>query len=204
MQFTQDAWPGLADGSITVTFRRWKRAQAKAGGRHRVAGMELAIDAVTQIAVRDLTDADARAAGEADRAALLDRLERGAARRGEPLLDDELLWRVDFHLAGEDGRRVLGDQADLDDHDLADLTRRLDRLDKANKHGPWTRAVLRLIGEQPGVVSTDLAAAIGRERLEFKLDVRKLKALGLTESLVKGYRLSPRAEAFLAAEGEAS
>jgi hypothetical protein len=36
------------------------------------------------------------------------------------------------------------------------------------------------------------------ERLPFKANVRKLKALGLTESLDIGYRLSPRGEALLA------
>jgi hypothetical protein len=197
VQFSQDSWAGLADGSITVTFRRWKRAQAKAGGRHRIAGMELAIDDVTRVRVGDLTDADARQAGEADRGALLDRLARGAARRGDPLADDEEVWRVDFHLVGQDSRAVLGQQAELDDHDRSELTRRLDRLDKASKHGAWTRRVLRLIGDNPGVVSTELAAELGRDRQDFKLDVRKLKALGLTESLTVGYQLSPRGQAVL-------
>ena len=36
-----------------------------------------------------------------------------------------------------------------------------------------------------------------RERLAFKRDVRKLKELGLTESLDVGYRLSPRGRAVL-------
>jgi hypothetical protein len=35
------------------------------------------------------------------------------------------------------------------------------------------------------------------ERAPFKLDVRKLKRLGLTESLEVGYRLSPRGRAFI-------
>jgi hypothetical protein len=35
----------------------------------------------------------------------------------------------------------------------------------------------------------------------FKLNVRKLKALGLTESLEVGYRLSPRGAAFLQSSG---
>ena len=43
----------------------------------------------------------------------------------------------------------------------------------------------------------DLAASIGREKLPFKRDVRKLKELGLTESLEIGYRLSPRGVALL-------
>ena len=35
------------------------------------------------------------------------------------------------------------------------------------------------------------------ETPRFKMNVRKLKGLGLTESLKVGYRLSPRGEAFL-------
>ena len=45
----------------------------------------------------------------------------------------------------------------------------------------------------------DLAASVGREKPPFKLDVRKLKNLGLTESLPVGYRLSPRGRSYLRA-----
>jgi hypothetical protein len=54
-----------------------------------------------------------------------------------------------------------------------------------------------LIGERPEVRAGDLADALGREKPAFKLDVRKLKALGLTESLPVGYRLAPRGRALL-------
>ena len=76
---------------------------------------------------------------------------------------------------------------------------RLDRLDRTSVHGPWTRATLRIIAARPGVVSTDLAAELGRDRPSFKLDVRKLKRLGLTYSLERGYRVTPKGEAVLAA-----
>ncbi len=51
----------------------------------------------------------------------------------------------------------------------------------------------------PGVRSPGWrpAGELGRERLPFKADVRKLKRLGLTESLDVGYRLSPRGRAYL-------
>jgi hypothetical protein len=49
------------------------------------------------------------------------------------------------------------------------------------------------------VRAEDLAADMGREKMPFKRDVRKLKELGLTESLSPGYRLSPRGEALLKA-----
>lgn len=49
--------------------------------------------------------------------------------------------------------------------------------------------------------AADLAGAAGVERDRLKADVRKLKELGLTESLVVGYRLSPRGAAVLARLG---
>ena len=71
--------------------------------------------------------------------------------------------------------------------------------DRASPHGPWTTEVLELIRDNPGTLAADLAARRRRERLRFKADVRKLKALGLTESLRVGYRLSPRGQAVLQA-----
>jgi hypothetical protein len=74
---------------------------------------------------------------------------------------------------------------------------RLDRLDRASSHGAWTRAYLATIAEKPGVRAPDLAASYGRETAPFKIDVRKLKNLGLTHSLAVGYELSPRGRAYL-------
>ena len=62
-------------------------------------------------------------------------------------------------------------------------------------------AALQAIAARPEVRAGDLAEAAGRERLEFKRDVRKLKALGLTLSFPIGYRLSARGEAYLARRG---
>lgn len=192
MLFTAKAWPGLRDGSITVTFRDWKRSQVKVGGIYRrVPGAALQVDAVSRVRVGSITGADARVAGEADVAALRRRL-------GSPS-DDHEVWRVEFHVVdAPDPRVVLREEADLSADDVVALTRRLDRLDAASAHGPWTRDTLRLIAERPGVVSTALAEHLGRDRPGFKVDVRKLKALGLTESLEVGYRLSPRGRALLA------
>ncbi len=191
MLFSVDAWPGLAAGSITRTFRTWKRAQVRAGGRYRVGGMLLEVDAVRQVAARDLSEDDAHAAGEHDLAALRRRL-------GEPD-PGTLVWRVDLRYVGPDDRIALrADDAPGPD-EVERLRERLDRLDAAAASGPWTREVLRLIAARPGVVSTELAAARGEERQAFKTDVRKLKGLGLTESLPVGYRISPRGRALLAA-----
>ena len=92
---------------------------------------------------------------------------------------------------------ALRSRAKLNAEERAELTKRLDRLDRASRTGPWTATVLDLIAGNPGTRAPDLAAGLGRETLPFKRDVRKLKELGLTESLPVGYRLSPRGEAYL-------
>src|SRR2546423_15132076 len=61
--FPSRFWPGLADGSVTVAFRRWKGPTVKAGGTLQSPGGLLAIDAVTAIQTEDITAADVRAAG---------------------------------------------------------------------------------------------------------------------------------------------
>ena len=71
------------------------------------------------------------------------------------------------------------------------------RLSRLDRNGAWTRATLQLIERYPGIVSTTLARHADQERAAFKLNVRKLKELGLTESLDVGYRLSPRGQAVL-------
>lgn len=74
MLFTADAWPGIRDGSITVTFRRWTRAQAKTGGRYRVGRMLIEAVDVRQVPAGSISDADSRASGAAGRAEVLARL----------------------------------------------------------------------------------------------------------------------------------
>jgi hypothetical protein len=189
MLFAKWSWEGIADGSITVTFRRWKRRQVIAGNVYRTAAGRIEVTAVDVVHDAEVTDPDARASGYPSAAALL------ADLRGTP---DLPLYRVRFRAATDpDPRDELARTAELSDADRAELDRRLDRLDKASKVGPWTRPVLELIAAKPEVRAGDLAEDLGRERLDFKLDVRKLKALGLTISFPVGYRLSPRGNAYL-------
>jgi hypothetical protein len=187
--FTKDAWPRLADGSITLTVRTWTRPQAKTGGHYRIAGMLLEATDVRQVPVAELTDADACAAGEGTLAHLLERLGNPPA--------DQLVWKVGLRFLGRDDRHDRREHADLTDDEIAELKVRLDRLDARSAAGQWTRTTLRLIEKYPGVVSTALARHAHQDRPAFKLNVRKLKEMGLTESLDIGYRLSPRGEALL-------
>jgi hypothetical protein len=188
MLFPQRFWSGLADGSVELAFRRWRRAGVKVGGTQLTPAGVLAIDAVDAVDVGDITDGDARRAGYRDRAELLAELDRRP---------DGTLYRVTFHHAGADPRLALRQDPEVPDDELARIRARLARLDRASRHGPWTETVLRLIAARPAVRAADLAASLGRETQPFKTDVRKLKHLGLTESLEVGYRLSPRGRTVL-------
>jgi hypothetical protein len=192
--FQKRFWAGLADGSITLTFRRWERPRVLAGRSYRSPAGILDVSAVDVVDPAAVTDAEAEAAGFPDAEALR------ADLPGDPA---HPTFRIAFSLSSApDPRAALAADDALDGDDLADITRRLDRLDRASSHGPWTRETLALIAERPAVRAPDLAAAVGRERDPFKLDVRKLKNLGLTESLAVGYRLSPRGQAYLTAMRE--
>ena len=186
MLFRPSTLQGIADGTVTRAYRTWDRPRVRPGGRQRTPAGVVAFDAVEPVSRESLTDADARAAGLADLEELLGLVDR---RTGT-------IYRIDLHLAGPDPRVALRESTP-DDAEIAELLRRLERLDRASRHSPWTEAVLRAIGEWPGTRAVDLAASFGRDREPFKLDVRKLKELGLTESLRPGYRLSPRGRAVL-------
>ena len=193
MLFSQDAWAGIRDGSITLTFRRWKRPQAVAGRRYRTPAGIIEVEAVDIVSPARIRAADAPRAGAPTRAALIARLQG----------HDELpVYRIAFHLVEEpDPRAELANAADLTPDDVGAIDRRLERLDRASRTGPWTAAVLDVIAEHPERRAPDLAAMFGRETAPFKLDVRKLKNLGLTLSFRIGYRLSPRGEAYIRAKG---
>ncbi len=192
MLFPKATWPALADGSVTVAFRRWRRATVRTGGTLRTPVGRLAIDEVVRIGRGGITEVDARRAGFADRHEVLDALD---ARPGGEI------HRIRFHLLDEpDPREVLAADEDLSPGDVADLQARLDRKDRRDERAPWTRRVLRLVADRPEVAARELAEDLGWERADFKADVRKLKALGLTTSHRVGYRLSPRGRAFLVAE----
>ncbi|KJK49855.1 hypothetical protein UK23_12645 [Lentzea aerocolonigenes] len=162
-------WERIRSGEVTLQFRRWKRPAVRAGGTLRTSLGVLAIDAVD--VVSRVSRAEAVAAGFASVRELMSAVD---GREGA-------LYRVRLRFVGEDPRIALRDSSSVDGLALSEAL----------------LALLRLIAANPGVRAADLAASVGREKLPFKADVRKLKAKGLTESLEVGYRLSPRGEAYL-------
>ena len=181
---------GLIDGTVSLTFRKWSRAQVKPGGRYRCHPIGvLEVDAIDRVTIGDISDDEARKSGFADRRELVEYL--GGPRKSEPV------FRVALHHVGDVDAKPEAFAADLSADELDRLTRALAKLDETSERGAWTRATLDLIGKHPHRRAGDLADLLGREKLELKEDVRKLKRLGLTISHEVGYSLSPRGVAYL-------
>jgi hypothetical protein len=181
---------GLVDGSIRLTFRRWQKPHVRVGGRYRCHPIGvLEVDQVDRVRVGSITEADAHAAGFSSREELLRFM---AEAPGEAVDAGTEVWRVALHYGGDGDRVEIALDDRLSAEDVEALARRLERL------GDWTLPTLRLIGRRPRVAASVLAESVGRERDPFKIDVRKLKRLGLTQSFEVGYELSPRGRAFLA------
>jgi hypothetical protein len=177
----------IAAGKVDRAFRNWRRPTVKAGGRLRTGVGELAIVAVDEISRDDITAADVRQAGYASRAELFEDLDSG--RQGT-------LYRIRFRLSGPDTRIALRERDAVTVAEAAEISKRLARFDKASRYGAWTARTLELIDRLAGERASVLAAEAGFDKEWFKVQVRKLKELGLTESLHPGYRLAPRGEAY--------
>lgn len=188
MLFTAATIAGLIAGRVHCTFRRWATVRPKVGSRFTSHGIVVELSSIEPVDEAELTEADAVESGFGSLRALL--RWTGSKGAGD-------LYRIGLVAVGPDPRIALRTTAPLDDDDRAALTAKLARMDRAADR-PWTVRTLRQIDAQPGVVSTELAAAVGEERAAYKIRVRRLKALGLTESLEIGYQLSPRGAAFLA------
>jgi hypothetical protein len=195
MLFAGSDRDGVADGKITVAYRRWAEPRVVEGRIYRTNAGRIEIDSVRTVNPELIADTDAEVA-------LADRRNAKDVRRR--LRGDESMptFLIRFHLVeGPDPREELAAQTSLSEEDLADLRARLTAFDNSSQHGPWTTETLRLIQTSPATRAGDLAASVGRDTAPFKLDVRKLKNLGLTYSLEVGYRLSPRGAAYLDALG---
>ena len=190
--FKKPFFAGLQSGAITLTYRRWQKPHVRPGGRYRCHPIGvLEVDAIALVRVATITDADAVRAGFATRESLV-------AYLGElgPVDDASEVYRVELHHGGDGDRVEAALESKLTPDDVATIAKKLAAMDRDE---PWTRKTLAIIDKHPRVAASKLAAKLRRETEPFKIDVRKLKKLGLTQSFEVGYEISPRGRAYLAA-----
>ncbi|MGC4943853.1 hypothetical protein [Kribbella sp. DT2] len=193
MLFAGTDTEGVAEGRITAAYRRWAEPRVIEGRVYRTNAGRIEIDSIKKVNPDLISDYD-------EMLHLAGRMNAKDARRR--LRGDETLptWLIRFHLVeGPDPREELAAAADLSPADVEELTTKLAHLDELSRHGAWTRQTLELIRSKPATRAGDLAVDVDRDTPGFKIDVRKLKNLGLTHSLEVGYELTPRGKAYLEA-----
>ncbi len=149
---------------------------------------QLTIESVESATLSRISAADAKRAGYESREALVEELQRRT---------DGELYRIELGPLCTDPRLSLRDTLATTKSESQALRDRLCRLDARAAEGAWTLRTLEVLSSHPGVRAGDLCRLVAQGKERFKLNVRKLKTLGLTESLETGYRLSPRGEALL-------
>lgn len=164
-------------GEISVVFRVWKRPTVKTGGTLKTRKGVLSIIKVEQIDRSKVSAKDIKNAGLTSREELCE-----IDREGD-------FYKITVAHAGEDPRIAL--RQNVDKKELENVC------DKLRNMGQWTTQFLQMIHDQPNVHAQILADSIELEKLKFKAKVRRLKTLGLTESLRPGYKLSLRGEKVL-------
>lgn len=185
---------GLVSGQVTLTFRRWDKPHVKAGGRYRCHPIGvLEVTGLDRVRLADISESDAKKSGFASRADLLEYIRTGPGGDAD---DDTELFRVELHHAGDGDRVEIALEDKLSPDDVETIRKKLERMDKDQ---PWTAETFGLIDRYPRIAASQLAKKVGRETLPFKVDVRKLKKLGLTQSFEVGYEISPRGRAYLKA-----
>lgn len=184
MLINADDFEAIAAGRFDTAFRRWVRPTVKAGGTLTTDAGVLAIDAVDVVALNGVTAEDLKRAGFETRSDLDAML---GSREGT-------LYRIRLRYLGEDPRAALRESAVLSDAEADELAQTLGRMDGST---PWVRRTLELIGVEPGKSAHELATVLDLPQVKLKGNIRRVKALGLTESLPVGYRLSARGQAWL-------
>lgn len=189
MIFRKEFLQKIKKGEVKIAYRRWIKLSVREGGTLKTSIGVIKFGKINVIDEKKLGEKEARLAGYD----YLKDLMKDLSFRPEGKV-----YLIRFKLIGEDSRLKLRENIKLNSEEIEAVKEKLARLDKASRRGPWTKSVLQILSKRPGVGSKLLALDLGIEdHLKLKLNVRKLKNLGLTISLGTGYKLSPRGELIL-------
>lgn len=188
MLFTQEHLEGIKSGTISLAFRKWNKLAVKKDSLMKTSIGMVQVNDVRPCELSDITEKDAVKAGYPNLKTLLTALNKNAGAN---------VYRIHIQYHSPDPRIQLRAQKDLAEEDFALLTEKVARLDQYSKQGDWTMDILKAIRDHPKLRAADLAIKTGKEKDWLKLNIRKLKNLGLTISHEPGYTLSPLGIHFL-------
>ncbi len=77
---------------------------------------------------------------------------------------DGSLFRIELGHHSPDPRIALRNDTGLKESEIDSILKKLERMDRLNKNGPWIQEVLKAIADNPEMRARDLAASMGFEK----------------------------------------
>ena len=149
---------------------------------------QVEINDISEVSEESITEEDAKRAGFENKKDLFGSFYRTSKGR---------IYKLGVSYHSEDPRIKLREQTELSEEVFLELKRKLWRLDKYSKKGHWTKTVFITIRNNPNKHAVSIAETTGFEKEWLKINIRKLKNLGLTISHNVGYEISPFGNVFL-------
>jgi hypothetical protein len=188
MLFKEIHLQGIKSGEITLAFRKWQKVSVNSGSLlHTSIGL-VEIGDIQVVNEVDITESDAQQSGFTDKKHLLKSFGKNSSGT---------IFQISVRYHSPDPRIKLREQTELSDQHFMDLKKKLERLDNYSKQGHWTNKVLLTIKDNPNLHAIGISKLTGFEKDWLKLNIRKLKNLGLTMSHHIGYEVSPLGNKYL-------
>ncbi len=143
---------GIADGSVSVAFRKWKKSAVKEGILLKTPIGLVKVEKIEKIDQKDITEEDVRAAGYEKLEEVIKSFYKSAEGQ---------IYRIELKYHGEDPRIKLRENVGISVEEMGGILEKLERYDKFSKQGNWTETVLRAIGENPKL-SSGFGGAVGK------------------------------------------
>lgn len=188
MLFKEKHLQGIRSGEISLAFRKWKKTAVKTGSLIKTSIGLVEIKAVSEIDASEIKIGDAINAGFASLDELLQLLNK---------TEQGIIYKIYIDYFDKDPRIALRENINPENVELKEITSKLERFDRYSKQGNWTLEVLKLIHQNPTLRAAVLAQRTRWEKEWLKLNIRKLKNIGLTISHEVGYSISPLGEKYL-------
>lgn len=193
MRLSRNTLREVAQGRVTLAFRRWSSPETFAGARLSTEVGLVEVGEVREVDPAAISEEQARRAGFRSAAGLRSSLDKHGRGR---------VYRIGLSLVEASSEVGNPDPVELGARERDELDRQLSRMDVGSWRGRWTRALLELVWQSPGVPAAELAATRGRGVSRLKSDVFALSELGLVQRWAGGYRLTSRGVGYL--QGDAS
>ncbi|NNE27893.1 MAG: hypothetical protein HKN09_13700 [Saprospiraceae bacterium] len=178
----------IKKGKIDLAFRNWKSARVKVDSVINTAIGQIKINSIEKSRIAHISPEDIKRSGNENLSSLLKILKVNA--------EDEV-FRIALSYHGEDPRIKLRNQESISSVQFEEVKFKLDRMDGRSSTGPWTMQVLKLIQNHPHQRAQFLADTLERDKDKLKINIRKLKNMGLTQRHEVGYTISPLGKAYL-------